>query len=86
MKIQSGTMYVGSIMGPVMACEPRRMWWKPWKWQVTIWYWREHTETPWGFKYAAEPTETTKNLSLEGAIGIMKLCDVEHEDFEGAMK
>jgi hypothetical protein len=82
MKIQSGTMYMSSISGPVMACVPQRMWWKPWKWQVTIWCQRDDTVVaPGRFKYKAEPTETTKNLSFEGAIGIMKLCGVEHKDF-----
>lgn len=82
MKIQSGGMYMGPLTGPIMACAPRRMWWKPWKWQVTIWHWRDDIEVkPGQFKYKAEPTETIKNLSLEGAIGIMKLCDVEHKDF-----
>ena len=59
------------------------MWWKPWKWQVTIWRWRDDIEAkPGEVKFRAEPTETIKNLSLEGAIGIMKLCDVEHKDFK----
>ena len=83
MKIQSGTMYMPSISGPVMACVPRRMWRKPWKWQVTIWRWNDATGVaPAGFKYRTEPMETIKNLSLEGAIGIMKLCGVEHKDFK----
>ena len=73
---------MGPLTGPVMACVPRRMWWKPWKWQVTLWHWDGDGRAKHGGTiYAAKPTETIKNLSLEGAIGIMKLCGVEHKDF-----
>lgn len=70
MKIQQGTVYMANLDREVMGAVPNRMWWKPWRWQVVIlpWY------TQRGY--------LIRNLTKEGAIGVMKLYGIKHKDFE----
>lgn len=69
---------------PVMACIPRRMWWKPWKWQITPMHWSSYQREVnfMGFRYYTANSPAVTNLTKEGAICIMKLYGIKHQDFE----
>ena len=72
MKIQRGTVYMSGLEKEIMGAVPNRMWWKPWSWQVEILPWT----TDW------KSGHIIRNLTLEGAIGVMKLYGIRHRDFE----
>ena len=68
---------------PVMGCVPRRMWWKPWKWQVTPLNWtRPYEPLKGGYMVNTEAGPPITDLTEAGAIGIMKLYGIKHKDFE----
>jgi hypothetical protein len=56
----------------IMGAVPNRMWWKPWAWQVEI--------LPWSNELAN--VRIIRNLTMDGAIGVMKLYGIKHRDFE----
>ena len=60
--------HVAECMGAV----PNRMWWKPWRWQVEL--------LPWNMRELG--TYIIRNLTKDGAIGVMKLYGIKHKDFE----
>jgi hypothetical protein len=70
----------------IMGAVPNRMWWKPWAWQVEILPWNNmreaHLITFLGFHVYSCGTYIIRNLTLEGAIGVMKLYGIKHKDFE----
>ena len=69
--------------GPLMGCVPRRMWWKPWKWQVTPLNWTCPYDARLGeYMRYTEDGPTITDLTEAGAIGIMKLYGIKHKDFE----
>lgn len=72
MRIQRGTVYMNGLEKEIMGAVPNRMWWKPWRWQVEILPWAND----WGSGY------TIRNLTRDGAIGVMKLYGIKHKDFE----
>jgi hypothetical protein len=55
-----------------MGAVPNRMWWKPWRWQVEL--------LPWNMRELG--TYIIRNLTKDGAIGVMKLYGIKHKDFE----
>ena len=73
MKIQRGTVYMNGLEKEIMGAVPNRMWWKPWRWQVELlpWSWANGTSS-----------YIIRNLTKEGAIGVMKLYGIKHRDFE----
>jgi len=83
MKLQRGTIYMSPLDGPVMGCVPERMWWKPWRWKVTPWYWT--AQKPWvgGKLPDTNEGEPITDLTMEGAVAMMKLFGIKHVDFEG---
>ena len=74
MKIQRGTVYMNDVEKECMGAVPNRMWWKPWMWQVEI--------LPWGWGVKEMSPHIIRNLTKEGAIGVMKLYGIKHKDFE----
>lgn len=72
MRIQRGTVYMCSLGKEIMGAVPNRMWWKPWMWQVEI--------LPWASNWKSG--HTVRNLTRDGAIGVMKLYGIKHTDFE----
>lgn len=75
---------MAQLDAPVMGCVPRRMWWKPWKWQVTPLNWT-HTydaRVQQGYMAGAKDGPPITDLTEAGAIGIMKLYGIKHKDFE----
>lgn len=83
MKLQRGTIYMAPIEGPVMGCVPERMWWKPWRWKVTPVHWSTTPDLTPGKSIGTYEGEPITDLTLEGAIAMMKLFGVKHVDFEG---
>ena len=81
MRLQRGTIYMSPLDGPIMGCVPERMWWKPWKWQVTPWHWRACGTA--GFVSETYKGEPITDLTVEGAVAMMKLFGINHVDFEG---
>jgi len=72
MKIQRGTVYMSPLGAECMGAIPNRMWWKPWMWQVEL--------LPWDIRETNE--YIVRNLTMYGAIGVMKLYGIKHQDFE----
>ena len=72
MKIQRGNVYMCPFEAEIMGAVPNRMWWKPWAWQVEI--------LPWANDW--KNGHTIRNLTMDGAIGVMKLYGIKHKDFE----
>lgn len=83
MKLQRGTIYMAPLDAPVMGCVPRRMWAKPWRWKLTPWYWSSTTEFVPGKLVGTHEGPPITNLTMEGAIAMMKLFGIKHVDFEG---
>lgn len=74
MRIQRGTVYMCGLATPggIMGAVPNRMLWKPWVWQVELF--------PWDIR--ERDVFTIRNLTMQGAIGVMKLYGIKHKDFE----
>jgi hypothetical protein len=82
MKLQGGSVYLVTdpIDTRVMGCVVRRMWWKPWHWSVRPIYCLEVAEK--GSLLELRDGEAVKDLTMLGAVGILKLYGVRHRDFE----
>jgi hypothetical protein len=66
------------INSDVMSAIPNRMWWKPWRWKVEVFYW----DNAKGYRRDTSHDCTVRNLTKKGAIGVMKLHGIKHQDFE----
>lgn len=87
MRIQRGTVYMNAIDKEVMGAVPNRIWWKPWRWQVELLPWnmrdvRRVGVKVWGWEVSITEKLIIRNLTKEGAIGVMKLYGIKHKDFE----
>lgn len=95
MKLQGGSVYLVADLGTeVMGCVVRRMWWKPWRWSVQPIYYEEVVRKARAGMYAVGSVrevrevrevrdgEAIKDLTMLGAVGILKLYGVRHRDFE----
>lgn len=89
MKLQGGSVYLIADLGTeVMGCVVRRMWWKPWRWSVQPIYYEEVTRKARAGMYEVggvrevRDGEAIKDLTMLGAVGILKLYGVRHRDFE----
>lgn len=65
-----------------MGCVVRRMWWKPWRWSVHPIYYGELQTKTGRSVYEVKDGVAIKDLTMLGAIGILKLYGVRHRDFE----
>lgn len=85
MKLRNGAVYMAPLDAPVLGCVSRRMWWKPWRWQVVPLHWTKNAmkKLQAGTYVGCEPGVPITDLSKEGAVAMMKLYGVEHKDFEG---
>lgn len=90
MKLQAGSVYMTRIDGEsdVMGVVIKRMWWKPWRWQLTPMYWSQPKGNAQGYVAIAEVHDgkPIKNLTLLGVVALAKLMGIEHRDFEGETK
>jgi hypothetical protein len=82
MRIQSNHVYLNAFDSEngIYGVIPKRMWWKPWRWQVVVILTDELTGNA-GYIYRWQEY-TVRNLSYSGAVGMMKLYGVVHRDLE----
>lgn len=83
MKLQGGSVYLAADSDTgVMGCVVRRLWWKPWRWSVQPIYYEELQTKTARSVYEVRDGEAIKDLTMLGAVGILKLYGVRHRDFE----
>lgn len=83
MRLQGGSVYlVAELDTGVMGCVVRRLWWKPWRWSVHPIYYDEMETKTGRSVYEVRDGVAIKDLTMLGAIGILKLYGVRHRDFE----
>lgn len=85
MILLEGRVYFTSIQdldNQIMGVVLRRMCWKPWRWSVQPFYYKGvQIEAGHNIKDVVDG-EAVNNLTLLGAVGMMKLMGIKHKEFE----
>lgn len=73
--LRSGDMYLFPLSSDMYAATPFRLWWAPWRWALTV-YWYRQLSGPY-FDTVDEVVAT--NISKSEVIGLIKLIGYPHE-------
>lgn len=71
--LRSGDMYMFPISHDIYAVEPFRLWWAPWRWALSVYWFGRDPFT------ISTPQTIATNISRAEVIGLIKLLGYPHE-------
>ena len=71
-KLRAGVMYMYPIAHDIYAVVPHRVWWAPWRWELTVYWWVPDVGM-------SEGETLATNISKAECIGLMKTLGYEQE-------